>query len=211
MRRSVAGAQVRGVCESCNGGWMSDLENSAKPIIGPMIQGSGIRLDHPSQYVAATWLIKTELTLSIPNRIHRTQQSEFSRDYAEFFERPAPSDKYHVSVGAFSGEKWTTAFHFQPIVFRTKDDEPVAHAEYPHLSTILVGNLIAQVFHAPPQAIASLRVSGHRLRPVWPYTEEFIWPPGRFFLASELQRLANSNFPTLNPHPRASSIKWFDQ
>jgi protein involved in temperature-dependent protein secretion len=29
--------KARGLCEKCNGGWMSDLESKIKPILEPLI------------------------------------------------------------------------------------------------------------------------------------------------------------------------------
>jgi hypothetical protein len=34
------GLQVNDVCAHCNSGWMSDLENAIRPVLGPLIEGS---------------------------------------------------------------------------------------------------------------------------------------------------------------------------
>ena len=59
MRRSVAGGEVRAVCESCNTGWMSNIETDARSVVGPMIEGCGTNLDQQNQATVATWIIKT--------------------------------------------------------------------------------------------------------------------------------------------------------
>jgi len=35
---------VKMVCATCNNGWLSELEGSAKPVIAPLIRGEGRRL-----------------------------------------------------------------------------------------------------------------------------------------------------------------------
>jgi hypothetical protein len=46
---------VRCVCEPCNNGWMSRLQEEAKPIVGPMLQGRSARLNRREQAKLASW------------------------------------------------------------------------------------------------------------------------------------------------------------
>jgi hypothetical protein len=58
------GQVVRSVCEACNGGWMSNLENDAKPFLAEMILPSRpgpIVLSPDHQIVLASWLWKTAI------------------------------------------------------------------------------------------------------------------------------------------------------
>ena len=55
---------VRAVCEGCNSGWMSDIENLAKPVLLPMIHGRPVRLGGPEQRAVAIWTIKTAIAFS---------------------------------------------------------------------------------------------------------------------------------------------------
>jgi hypothetical protein len=56
--------KVRRVCHGCNGGWMSDLENQAKPILAPMINRETLFLGPTEQAVLARWLYKTALVVA---------------------------------------------------------------------------------------------------------------------------------------------------
>lgn len=49
---------VRAVCEPCNGGWMSQLEEQAIPVVGPMVRGESFRLDMESQLTLTRWASK---------------------------------------------------------------------------------------------------------------------------------------------------------
>ncbi len=42
------------VCEPCNSGWMSDLEDQVKPILDPMIRGHHVELGDNEQTKLAT-------------------------------------------------------------------------------------------------------------------------------------------------------------
>jgi len=47
---------VKCVCAECNGGWMSDIESAAQPILTPMIEDQRVTLDTGDQEKVAKWL-----------------------------------------------------------------------------------------------------------------------------------------------------------
>jgi hypothetical protein len=53
--------KVRKVCTSCNTGWMSQLEEDAKPLLKWMIAGHPVSLDFESRQLLAFWGAKTVL------------------------------------------------------------------------------------------------------------------------------------------------------
>ena len=54
------GTTVKRVCAGCNSGWMSELENIAKPILRDLIRSSSPRsLNADEQLVIASWVLKT--------------------------------------------------------------------------------------------------------------------------------------------------------
>jgi hypothetical protein len=50
---------ARCACADCNNGWMSDLEEAAKPHLTPMIHGRATSLSRDVQTTLALWLVKT--------------------------------------------------------------------------------------------------------------------------------------------------------
>jgi hypothetical protein len=57
------GKRIRGrcVCERCNSGWMSTLENATKPILQSMITDSDLVLDYAKQWATAVWTMRTAM------------------------------------------------------------------------------------------------------------------------------------------------------
>jgi hypothetical protein len=49
-------ATVRTFCKDCNSGWMSQVENAAKSIVGPMVIGKHTQIDEESQRIVANWI-----------------------------------------------------------------------------------------------------------------------------------------------------------
>ena len=44
-------------CDTCNSGWMADIEGTARPNVGPMVQGRATRLDPDAQRTVANWAV----------------------------------------------------------------------------------------------------------------------------------------------------------
>jgi hypothetical protein len=51
-------------CKVCNNGWMKDLEDRARPLLLPMLDGFKTVLDRTSQTVIAAWITKTAFSLA---------------------------------------------------------------------------------------------------------------------------------------------------
>src|SRR3954454_12205133 len=47
--------KVKRVCGACNSGWMSELENEAKPYLTPLILGEATELDRQAREIVAAW------------------------------------------------------------------------------------------------------------------------------------------------------------
>src|SRR5260370_28165312 len=55
--------KLKGVCSTCNNGWMSELETEVRPILGPIVQDLSIQLDLEDQKKIARWAFKTAIVL----------------------------------------------------------------------------------------------------------------------------------------------------
>jgi hypothetical protein len=53
--------KIRCVCKACNNGWMSVLEECAKPILSPLIQDLSYPLQWNDQLLLTLWTIKTAM------------------------------------------------------------------------------------------------------------------------------------------------------
>jgi hypothetical protein len=55
------GVRIMRFCGPCNHGWMSDLEKSAKRIVGPLILDLSVSLSREDQVLLAAWGMKTAM------------------------------------------------------------------------------------------------------------------------------------------------------
>lgn len=64
--------QARVVCASCNGGWMSRMESSAKALLTPMIAiGQPTALEPDDQRLVTAWATKTAMTMEMAQTADR--------------------------------------------------------------------------------------------------------------------------------------------
>ncbi len=111
--RGHLGLVTRAPCRRCNNGWMSRLEDTAQPILIPLMNGERMELSESQQYIVARWLIKTAM-------VHEFLTEEniifFQQDEREsFMETSIIPLKYHISLAAYYGTQriCTRESHFR--------------------------------------------------------------------------------------------------
>jgi hypothetical protein len=55
-------AQVHNVCSDCNNGWLSQIQNDAKPFLIPLFEGRVVNLDQAAQENVAIWITMATMT-----------------------------------------------------------------------------------------------------------------------------------------------------
>jgi hypothetical protein len=74
--------QVEEVCEKCNTGFLSQIQNRAKPYLLPLFEGKPSRLDEAAQSIIASWIAMTTMTASYSIRgRERIAISQSDRDW----------------------------------------------------------------------------------------------------------------------------------
>ena len=193
QRNTVSGYEIRAVCKSCNGGWLSILESEARPIIGPMVAGCGTVLNRDAQNTVATWVIKTCLILALRNP-KKQQTASIIRLCESLFAERRSLEHFQIAVGAYTRDKFETIHHFQPHAL-VKQSESMTLTIDAHFSTLVIGNFVAQAWYMPDVVFT---IHGPSLRMIYPYEDDFIWPPGSFLSTEQLEPLAYGVFPA---HP----------
>jgi hypothetical protein len=134
--------RLKAVCEKCNQGWMSDLEQRAEPILSPMINGVSTGLDRTTQQIVATWAVKTamvlEHTLSAPHAIYWSpnQRAALARPPHEI-----PTETI-VRISSYRGSQLAWYTGGLGYVAKLTSPEPMAPSTQ---ATIVVGSLVLQV------------------------------------------------------------------
>ena len=139
--QSTMESKSKCVCKACNEGWMSNLEQSVKPILAPLIVGSenAKRLSGEEQRILASWVI-------LRSMIWESQAPEKSRYHSVTDRRLfaagkplVPPQNAHVWLASFPshGQGATHMLHT-----RVKSDDPRGFAVF----SGFVGEVALQVF-----------------------------------------------------------------
>jgi hypothetical protein len=95
---------IRSVCEECNNGWMSSIEEWAKPSLEPLIKGTSGLFGPDVQRSVATWIAMKAMVGEYfdPARAAITLgERQFLRDL-----RHPPKANWRIWIGNFDRQKW---------------------------------------------------------------------------------------------------------
>jgi hypothetical protein len=179
LQKGSAVLRIRTVCDTCNGGWMSSLEQDTIPVLKPMLLDRGEALPSEHQALLAAWVMKTGMVLdSIYKHAHFYQKDERKnlRDnrvlptrtivwMGRFFK----DDGKHAGLSDFS-----------------MDCAPDLKVGNGCVITLVFGRVIFQVLSIRPRAdyeertIRAVPRSGawdELLTQIWPTGGQINWPP----------------------------------
>jgi hypothetical protein len=94
---------IKEVCTSCNGGWMSRIEEKAKDILTPLILGQPVIIDKESQLTIAKWAV---LKTIIGEYTDPPTQAIPKEDRKVFMQTEIPPNGWKVFIARYSGKEW---------------------------------------------------------------------------------------------------------
>lgn len=192
-RQPALSATVRTFCDTCNSGWMSDIEAAAKPIVGPMMTGHATELNAAAQRIVANWAVVKGLVAA---QVSQTEQPIPARHYDDVYSaRGAPADTVRVWIGRkgnladpISGRVTLFGAHFMPLTHVPRGFPPLpALNEYIVRGGMLnatifqAGHFFALTFHHDRPGLQMQPVprsaAAHCFVSIWPTRQTTWWPP----------------------------------
>jgi len=169
--------QVKWLCDFCNNGWMSRLENEAKPALESILDDKLKDIDPSAQSILARWAVKTAMVLEC---IDSNRTWFYSKDERQTM-RSAQSLPPRTSV-------WIAKFINQPNIYsaakdlRTTAGNNEAHA---YATTMVFGSLALQIVSIKTTLVIPENVPlNYDVRDgPWDQTLVQIWPPSQKSLA----------------------------
>jgi hypothetical protein len=188
-------ATVRTFCKDCNSGWMSQVENAAKSIVGPMVIGKHTQIDEESQRIVANWIAVKCLVAVQTSKAPQPPDSHYRR--VRHF-RGVPPNTMRVWIGwqrnlaemDRPGKVQLFDSHFLPVTNAFQQSPLPADVERYRReggvfngSIFRVGHFVGIALqHDWPglQARPSPRsAAAEALLPIWPTGPTVQWPPFR--------------------------------
>jgi hypothetical protein len=189
--------KVKRVCEDCNSGWMSRIEEATKPLLTPLILGESITASQDERKLLATWallrVIMAEYTgprqISVPDAHRRWI----------FKEKQPPRHGVYVWVAGYAGDDSAGFYSHAPIA--THKDKWGRGFKPERINaygvTFGIYKVIFQVFGATtsPRGGGDLKQGGDLAAStvrIWPPTRgEAVLPNGEPLSAVQLDYFSN--------------------
>jgi hypothetical protein len=177
--------KVRFVCCACNGGWMSDLEKEAAPLLRAPITKTPCAFTAPQQRVLATWAVKTSLVFQASQMDAPIAPQEH---FAHLRERRSPPHQVTVWLGSHyraQEDPANSVFLQRPLRFDLEDERlkgaQIEAAGAGYVNFLAVGGIsFLLVGHRFANRI-SVDYQGHLaegLIRIWPNSAPTVaWPP----------------------------------
>lgn len=181
---------ARIVCAACNNGWMSALEERAKPLLLELIPGALTTLGSDAQTDLAVWAVLKGYTFRYAARPVRPVPQPWLQ--ALYAHRGFPPSTV-VWLARYQGEAvcrvWT-----RPLILR----RPSVPSEYRdgELFTLALGQVVMQVafidYDGLEVSIVRPPDFDRFLVPVWPPSKLCRWPPSQSLTDQDLDHLSRS-------------------
>lgn len=193
--------KTRFLCEACNGGWMSRLEDASKPLLAPALARTGpLRLAPASQATAATWAIKTVL-------VFQGTQADVPMAPAEHFAYVRDNERPPPGVTVWIGSHYRSRFDpihsvcvQKPLSLEALDDRlSVPEGPFGYFGFLAVGGVSFLVIGHSYQnrvVIDCREPIKDAVTKIWPVTTPAVsWPPAYMMDAQLIDILFERNEP----------------
>ncbi len=205
--------KFRVVCRSCNNGWMSRVEQAAKPHLLALMSGVPTVLDRAAQRSIAAWI--TMKVIVAEHDQPDTAMTPAADREALRSDPPVLPEYFVIRIGMHTLAAQTAyRRHSETLMFASHDITPPPVPEMlgmgrnAQMVTFAFAALLVHVFAArdcgrKPEQMLSF--SNQALPQLWPHqAEQFSWPPRRLVQRRELPQLLNG----LEDLVAKQQVKW---
>lgn len=192
---------IKGLCVPCNTGWMHELEETSKDILGYPIQGRKRNLQFFRQVLAATWAMKTGMVwdyISPDNRAVSLDQLRM------LHQTQRPNPRHQIWIGQFLGDAPHSFRRTTGNLIKTAGPLDSQHT-HGYLIAFSIGQLAFVIYgHGlpVPANVILPQQFNPKLIQTWPPIHEIVnWPPTNSLNDAELDTIMHSLGEPINPQP----------
>ena len=181
-------SKVRVVCKPCNNGWLSQIQEKAKPYLIPLFDGQTATLGKEAQRWIATWAAMATMTGEYLSRDMQNVAVP-QQERTKFMRTRRPPQNWRIWIGKYEREKWAGQWRHNsfPIYSEDKIMEVTASGKrLPNHQTtsFIIGKLFVHVFSGHFRGIImrwdwqNAPRALNALRQVWPIEQNVVHWPG---------------------------------
>lgn len=165
------------VCKKCNNGWMSALQEAAKPVLVPLIGGNWYALPPQDQTVLSAWATMFTMVYewADPKTVAATDDER--RFLREFNKSP---DHWNVWIGRYEGTARIDTKH-TGIRFSRKGDDMQSLTCNTQITTFVAGEIVFHLFSSTAEIIREFDLDASyehelKIRRIWPCQPHAVMP-----------------------------------
>jgi hypothetical protein len=181
---------VKQVCEGCNAGWMSQLEEQARPLLTPMLRGQVRTFSAAEQLMLATWAAKTiyAADLTRPDPVAPDENRKWVREHQ------VPPSGTTVLVARYGGRRYPlyTAGGTKTLEISAAGGPPQPWRTY--VLSVSAGPVVLQIFGHAIANVVEFRPTGWKrdfAHVLWPDPAPLTWPLPRALGDDGLRRFVH--------------------
>lgn len=173
------------VCEECNGGWMSNLENRVKPIIIDLFKLKKKVINEQEQKILSLWAQKTVLMLNqgVPKGLKITPDL-----FKDIYKYKSPSKKVLVNLGwrlKRSGNKEEPIMSYQirqilsiqvPKDLSKQVEKQKNNGGFIWKAIFTIGPIVYELIGHNMQIKLEIGIKTKVFKVIRPYKENILWP-----------------------------------
>ncbi len=178
IKSEVIEITVDTVCTACNGGWMSDLEAAAAPLLKPILRGENRGLSIEQQILLARWATKTSMTL---DQTTPAAERIWSKDRCkELMDGDLVPPGTGVQLGRYAANGVFLAFGHNDLYRRAIPADAPPGPPDGFRTAIRINQLVVEVNWTSDANLDLRPVQAEArelLLPIWPTVAPIAWPP----------------------------------
>lgn len=160
------------VCETCNNGWMSGIEDAAKPYFETMLYGRGRQIHPLAQRTLAAWALKTSIVWTASQAKERSVIPTVDLDHLR--KHGEPCETVGVWLASYDGSHPAVADAYG--IAATHKDDGTPYSIW--ATTVSFGPV---AFHLFGSTVPGMSIQSSGLAPwihrIWPTRSAFVWTP----------------------------------
>lgn len=172
---------ARVVCESCNNGWMSRLQTSAKPVVLPLVTGADARLFRNDLKNLVAWCAMFVMLAEWASKDRQFAGiAQADRDFLRQSGLPPPRD-WRIWVARYVRGDWAGVYqHVTVNVVETDEEARAPGVPLPNTqsTTFVAGELLCHAFSSSFRGAAATNHPPKPFVQIWPIKQTpLVWPP----------------------------------
>jgi hypothetical protein len=192
--------QIRCVCESCNNGWMSVLQNRIKPILVPLLNGKPFTLTSRQQAQLAAWA--TMFTMVAEFSLRQKEMAAVTQEErAEFRRTKTPLKNWKFWIASIDHPDWIGRYIHTSMQIGSKDQvSKVTSSGIPVPNTQTTTFVVNKLYIHTLSSTAGIDLRKQKIDPaiaqrIWPARSKSVkWPPASFLSPFDADWLSMAYF-----------------